>query len=539
MNEHEHIRTTHWSAIALSVVAVVVCFLAFDPLLVSFDAGQHLRAGQYLLSGSGYATDLLYYDLHYRAGTLPAPETHWPPGFSLAVVPLLLVGVAPAWAGLLLVVAGFVAAGWGIRLMLVRAGVRGPATVLSMGLWFGYVYGVSEVLKLGAAPLVAGTSALAVAVLLTRGAVGVRRALIAGVLAAVGLSMHFLGLAFVAALTAWTALHWLRNKREVRVVVVGAAALPGLTLTALLFARSARLTGSVTSQAGTEAGSSPIEVVRGLFWALDHLLALRPAGFLAPEAAEWLWLLALAAGALLIAAAGRSQALMAPNASAAVRTRAIELSVLAVVSLAGMLVVLSLRGDVRYVSTGYYWLPIVPFVLVVAGLVWSSVSQRAPEWRRVRMGALALGLSAFAASGLEQIDVALDPGVAPDVVAALDTPVPDDARGVVRLRTFLRDSVDISAPLIANESQLVGMLIDRPVLGFPPAPYRSAPVTADSVRQIAERYGSRFVLLLPSVFDKNAPENEHLTFVEELLDWGGARIETVVAGPDAVLVRLW
>lgn len=538
MNEDPNNPKTVWGAVALSVAVVAVCFLAFDPLLVSFDAGQHLRAAHYLLSGSGYSTDLLYYDFHYQAGTLPAPETHWPPGFSVAVVPLLWLGLAPPVAGLLLVLGGFLVAGWSVRAILTRAGLSGTSGLVWMGVWCAYVFGISEVLKLGSAPLVAGTSALAVAVLLRGTTVSVGRAGVAGILAAVGLSMHFLGLAFVAALGAWTGLHWLRHRRDISIGVVAAAVLPGAAVAVLLFARSARLTGSLTSQAGTETGTPLAEVARGLFWAIDHLLALRPDGFVAPEAAEWLWTVAVGAGALMLWAGRRAG--QTNRARPAAWTRALELSALAIVALAGMLVTLSLRGDVRYVSTGYYWLPVVPFVLVVLGVAWSLAVERAGSERRtVRTVALVLGFSAFVASGVEQLNASFDPGVAPAVNTALDTPVPTDGpQGVVRLRTLLRDSVDVSAPLIANESQLVGMLIDRPVLGFPPVPYRSAPVTADSVRQIAERYGSRFVLLLPGAFDPSAPANRHLTFVSEFMDRGGAAVETVIAGPDAVLIRL-
>jgi hypothetical protein len=69
---------------------------------ISNDGVQYVEGARQLLAGHGYATSILYFDEHYRAGRLPAPQTVWPPGTSAGIATVSLLGPDPEAAGRLL-----------------------------------------------------------------------------------------------------------------------------------------------------------------------------------------------------------------------------------------------------------------------------------------------------------------------------------------------------------------------------------------------------------------------------------------------------
>ncbi|MGH7701752.1 MAG: hypothetical protein ACREMO_01550, partial [Gemmatimonadales bacterium] len=83
-------RPLVWALLATVVVAATWPLKAG----LSNDATQYLTSAKELREGHGFSTSILYFDEHYRFGTLPAPQTVWPPGY-----PALIAGVAATGMG--------------------------------------------------------------------------------------------------------------------------------------------------------------------------------------------------------------------------------------------------------------------------------------------------------------------------------------------------------------------------------------------------------------------------------------------------------
>jgi hypothetical protein len=66
---------------------------------ISNDGVQYVEGARQLLAGHGYATSILYFDEHYRPGTLPALQTVWPAGTSIAIAAVSALGIEPEVAG--------------------------------------------------------------------------------------------------------------------------------------------------------------------------------------------------------------------------------------------------------------------------------------------------------------------------------------------------------------------------------------------------------------------------------------------------------
>jgi 4-amino-4-deoxy-L-arabinose transferase-like glycosyltransferase len=87
-------------ALAFGLAAAAVVTLTWQRAVgISNDGVQYVEGARRLLAGDGYSTSILYFDEHYRTGTLPAPQTVWPPGTSAAIAVVAAFGGEPEAAG--------------------------------------------------------------------------------------------------------------------------------------------------------------------------------------------------------------------------------------------------------------------------------------------------------------------------------------------------------------------------------------------------------------------------------------------------------
>ena len=84
------------------------------------------------------------------------------------------------------------------------------------------------------------------------------------------------------------------------------------------------------------------------------------------------------------------------------------------------------------------------------------------------------------------------------------------------LRDFLSRRVTLSTPLLGNEAQLTGVVLDRPVVGLPGPMYTRTTWTEDEARRVVAKYGVAYVVFFPHLFDPSAPEVVNQTFFRDL-----------------------
>ncbi|WP_460225426.1 glycosyltransferase family protein [Aurantivibrio infirmus] len=75
---------------------------------ISNDSTQYLAGAESLISEGSFSTRILYFDEHYTTGTIPAPQTVWPPGLSMAIASLSLFGIDIDTAGQIVSMLAFV-----------------------------------------------------------------------------------------------------------------------------------------------------------------------------------------------------------------------------------------------------------------------------------------------------------------------------------------------------------------------------------------------------------------------------------------------
>ena len=88
---------TVWACAAGLVIAL--CWRTSDGPQLGNDGYQYLSVADNLLDGNGPSTSIIHFDEQQYLGTLPAPQTVFPPGYSVLVAAARWTGLSPVIAG--------------------------------------------------------------------------------------------------------------------------------------------------------------------------------------------------------------------------------------------------------------------------------------------------------------------------------------------------------------------------------------------------------------------------------------------------------
>ena len=84
------------------------------------------------------------------------------------------------------------------------------------------------------------------------------------------------------------------------------------------------------------------------------------------------------------------------------------------------------------------------------------------------------------------------------------------------LEVFLREEISADNPLMASNVQLVGFLLDRPIVGLTMASWTDKIWTSDEVRNVVADRGIASVLLFPDLYDNSFSGNINRPFFSAL-----------------------
>ncbi|MGH9381486.1 MAG: hypothetical protein ACRD2Z_12840 [Thermoanaerobaculia bacterium] len=462
------------------------------------DTAQYFSVADNLRAGRGLATSVIYYEEHYASGTVPAPQTVFPPGYPVAIALVAATGVATPTAAFLIDLFSLGVSIW-LLFSIALARGHGPASALGGAAAFAclalpWVY-THEMLS---EPLF-----IALTLAGTRWLVGPQRQpaygppLLAGVAAAAAITVRYVGVFFAAAVAVVLAVELIR-RRSRRTLIHGVAfALPVVVATLTLFWRNARLVGDFR-------GGNAHEVLKPLggvlYTALKSTASLLGVGLrLGPVELATLIALALIAALALRA---RGQVSFALDAlAAAMRDRAALLT--AVYPLVSIAALLHLE---RTSSIGFYermLVPLVPFAFLFALEAARTVKfgRRAP-CRLARVTLVAVAVAYLAGQAHVARAAFASPPRASMIASALAEPL-----GETTVGDWLRARATAEHPLFGNEPQLLGAVLGRPVVGLTASQYSPRTWTAEAALRLIRAYGVEHVVLFPGPLSAGRAED--------------------------------
>lgn len=480
------------------VFAATLAGVSFDGERLANDAAQYFSVADNLRAGRGLATGIVYYEEHYASKSVPAPQTVFPPGYPVAIALVAATGVGTATAAFVVDLLAWAISIW-LLFSIALARGHGPATALGCAAAFAclalpWVY-IQEMLS---EPLfIALTLAAARCLAGSRDRASVWLPLLAGVAASAAITVRYAGVFFAVAVAVVLAIELMRGRSR-RTLIHGVAfALPVAATTLTLFQRNARLVGDFRGGNAYEVLKPVGDVVHT---ALKSTAALVGFGLrLGPAEAAALIALALVA-ALAWRARGRVS-LARDVLAAAVRDRAALLT--AVFPAASIAILLYLERTSSIGLSKRMLVPLVPFAFLFA-LEASRVvmfGERAPR-RLARVTLVAVALAYLAG----QVHVAraafASPPPARVIARALAEPL-----GETTVGDWLRVRATTDSPVLANEPQLLGAMLGRPVIGLTPPRYSPRIWTRSTLRELTRDYGVGYVVLFPGLAADGAAED--------------------------------
>jgi hypothetical protein len=479
-----------------SLLTVVAVVWLFDPLKINPDTMQLIDTARHLFAGQGLSSGIVYYDAQRAFEVVPAPMIIWPPGFPWLLAAGMSVGSTPEATALASCLVAHIATTFLIYFGLRRVGVSAAIAALVGCAWLAHPTALSLTISCFAEPIyTAFTVASWLALIKALGAPPRWRGwlIASGAFAACAVLMRYTGVLWPAAAGLWLAFLAVRQRSWRPIgLAIAFGALPAIT-TLALFWRNYTLNGELSGGQFDYGGSAAIgEVLRRFYWGTDLLFG------------STLTSQPLLLGAVFAVLGVAIVLLVLTLRSSEPRGLLVGLSLTKTIFLGVFLFYNALRSSIVFVDYRY-WMPVMPFVLVVIGLAADSAvsklrvadAARTKLWPgAVTLSAAALAISVFIALG--RAWPLTQPHPASIVITQALTEKLADGR---TLASVLRGSADSPGLLLSNEERRLGYIAQVPVVGLPIARYTQHVWTSDSVAAVVNRFGISHVLFFPSTYE--------------------------------------
>jgi hypothetical protein len=495
-----------WIAVVLAAaVAAAVVASWFHPASMFNDSFQLASVARSLLDGHGIATSIVYYDTQYAAGTMPAPQTVWPPGMPFAAAGLALLGLDLDRAMFAVSLAGYVASPFLVALVLRRAGASATQWVLAALVPLLVVGNGYFAARAGTEGPFIAFSLLALLGFVMPPGRRTGRAVAIAARATGAVAFRYAGLFLLAAVAASFAIEAFatRSRVPLRDGVV-ALVVPVIFASALLVRNvvdAGNASGGMEPREWADAGAVLKSTVAAavaltgltLQATLQRVAVLALAGFIAVSLARGAWLAARESTAVRRRAASETL----PGFRAWILCASYSAS-----TVAALVFMTFERGADTLVDR--YFFPLVPFVAIACALAWvpGAISTRTGKyvsthspWVRAALGISAILAFVSLAIGqqrqFERYSRELKFDAARDVVTL----------GLARrfqgdtVAGFLEKHASFAHPVLSSSGQLVGGLTHVPVVALAPTIFSARRWTTDEVQVMVARYGVCRVLL--------------------------------------------
>lgn len=481
---------------ALAGVCLIVQLAHLQGARTSNDSYQYLSVAENLVLGNGAATSIVYFDEQYYSGTIPAPQSVFPPGYAVLVAVFYALGVPLEAAAVLVSAAAFFALVplvlWVGSLLHAHPLAVGSALVVIVGNSASWYYATAAATE----AVFTAATLLALALLLKAEGLGSGTVkstyLLAGCVAA-GLTywVRYAGCFLVAAVLAFYFIRLLRrrSRQAAQEALLACAVLPPLVLACLwnLFA-SGTLRGGNTKVVSNPFGPLLQTFATSVF----HLLVgdrTTKEDFAAPGWFEAAFLLVLTVLAVLfIRHASTRPAAIRDN----LRRASVALVIGYVVVYIGGMFYLGKFSVISFGGRMFY--PLCPVLaLLAAGLFPSGLSGPEARPRRalsvvlVMAGLLYLGLHLRSALRVEP-----DTARPHETFRALLTEAGADG---LPLAMWIESHVPEDSVVIAADGQVVGYVLHRRTLALASLEYSAGPWTEARLRDVATSYGADYLVL--------------------------------------------
>lgn len=508
--------------LALLIATLTVCTIAamlFKPEYISRDGAQYLSIANNLRNGLGNATDVIFYEKHYKTGLVPVPQGTFPPGYPSAIAALSYLGFTLEQSGFVVSLLGFGFIPLLLYGLMRKAGLSPGASAAGSASWLFLGVNLDITLDtISEMPFVALT--LASALLFLHGTESTnrrRRWMIlvgAGAAAAACFLFRYAGIFFIASLGVIWSLRLIRHPDRDSVLDGIALFLLPTAIIAGSFLRNYLLVGDYF---GTERvlTTRPFGLLfKEFYWSSSSITGFSKTGLLAGQIPELLLLVLLPAIVLYLLFNRRHIYLDRPTLVKRVGNYSVLLT-LSYITLTSIWLAYLARTSYSDVSARYL-VPVVPFVVLFIVALLGTFRARATAAFQIRFLPPLLLIAAVLAG---QFNVHRDYSIRrttnpPNTLIRSSL----EENNLMHLfRRLQRGAVPETGPLFSNESQLLYLAMRQPTLGLTPADYSKRIWDENEVFALLCRYRVNFLFFFPTLMKPAAVDRPNYIFFHHLI----------------------
>jgi hypothetical protein len=499
-----------WDAVAWAVIAgllMMVIAARVQAPLFSNDSYQYLSVAENLRSGNGATTSLVHFDTERATNQIPAPLTMFPPGYSVLVAAVSIVGVSVPTAALLVAMLSFMALGpllfWGARMLHLR---RMTAWGIGIALLANSSTTIYPVNILSESTFTALSTAAALCAVASRGHERpVPILLMASALAGASYGVRYAGLFIVVALISFLAAVALRRRDRsslmalattgVATAVVAAGMLRNHVITSSWKGGNTKHVVNPVAHLVVSTARSAEQLVLG-----EHV----------PFRAGPLQLAFVGGTGLILWLAWRYREPLRKQPS----TLAFLWWYVAIYT-AG-LVYAGAFTVVSFVTRMFY--PLLPLLLLGCGAllerVWRTAETNfAARDKTVLRVAVAIATVAYLGANVRSSLVPQQAAPHARMAAMLAEP----ARDGESLRAWIERNIAPNAVLVASDAQATGYVLERRVVSLTPSEQTETVWDASTVHALMARADAHYLLLWSRKDSARVPEQEESPFLMSLV----------------------
>ena len=489
-------KQTLFGAVFVGGTAVVLCaaimILVTTPG-ISNDLTQVLTVARNIAHGNGIVTDTLYYQEHHDINQMPAPQTVFPPGQPVIIALLMKCGFAVLPAAGLISGSAFVLIAVCVYFLARRSGASNEVSLVAAILWLCIVLAWSNmVARKSDVPFTALTM-LSACLLLRDNSKQVRNAVLAGIVAAIALTVRYAGLFFMTAVGVTLVMDWLFRRSRLQFQTLIGFCVPAGAMCATLFWRNYSLVGDIKGGNNYAVEKPFIEIARNIYRQISALSGLDYARLRVGGLAEWLLLLVAVMGIAWLCRSRKILPGVLREVVSAVReNRTLLLALFYPVLTVVMMYVLETKSQPG--SRDRMYLAALPFLFSGLARVGQAVGNHGPQslFRCVFGGAIVVMLLGQANVAYERFGLNRHEDHWYFLSTVVERPLGDESAET--LREFLSQRISHEHPLLANEPQRSGELLQVPIVGLPSTLYTPQVWTADPVKEVVDKYDIQYVV---------------------------------------------
>lgn len=484
-------------------LAIFVClgFTAASPNPgVVNDVAQIVNVARNMAAGNGIATDSLYYTEHYATASVPAPQTVFPPGQSFVISIAMRCGMDGIRASRLFAAVGFVLLPLTVFWLCLAARTATKTSLIAAILWLCVILAWTNT-RGGKSDIPFMALTMLSAVCLTADKNQLRNAFAAGIFAAFALSVRYAGLFFMTAVGLTLLIEWFRDRTRSRFLQLCLFSLPSGATAFAFFARNYSIVGDIKGGNNYAVDKSVFDIGRNVYRSFSSLFGLDYARFAEGGVGEWILVAVILIGVVLLAAGGKANLKSLVERTS--QNRATVLCFIYPIVTVLMLLLLEVKSQPG--TRDRMFMAALPFAFCLVAK-WFDLPDN--TWNPLKRVFVLLCVLGFL---FGQVNVAKERfGKVHHeqhwyrMQNLLDTPMSKSET----ILEYLQKEITAEQPLIANETQRLSEIIERPVLGLASFLYTQTNWADEDVHQLAKDFDAEYLLVLTDEYSLDFEEVE-------------------------------